>query len=264
MDGRPIRRASAALLLLAALAAGGASAQAPGLRLQSNVASIRPGERLTLTLTPPAGVAARTVDVYLGVQPPGGAEIFLLTPAGPVALARAAPFLANRTLGAGPMSLLDLTALPAIPPGTYTLFALVVPAGTDPRDPAAPLGGVASTQVTVVTGAPVSFARDVQPIFTRNCAFSGWHARPFEQEGLVLQVGEARANIVRVASTQVPSLSRVAPSDPDNSYLVRKLMGIGITGRAMPFGCDPAAGTCLSAADLALIAAWIRDGAPDN
>lgn len=192
------------------------------------------------------------MDIYLAIQPPGAAEIFLLTPAGPATLARATPFLANRSLGAGPVSLLDLPALPSVQAGTYGLFGLLVPAGADPRDPANALGGVASTQVTVVVGTE-SFARDVQPIFTRNCAFSGCHARPFEQEGLV-----------RVPSTEMPSLFRIAPGDPDNSYLVRKLMGAGITGRAMPFGCDPAAGTCLSAADLALIVAWIRDGALDN
>lgn len=203
------------------------------------------------------------MDIYLAIQPPGAAEIFLLTPAGPATLARATPFLANRSLGAGPVSLLDLPALPSVQAGTYGLFGLLVPAGADPRDPANALGGVASTQVTVVVGT-VSFARDVQPIFTRNCAFSGCHARPFEQEGLVLQAGEARTKTVRVPSTEMPSLFRVAPGDPDNSYLVRKLRGSDISGRQMPFGCNPAEGTCLSPADLALIVAWIRDGALDN
>jgi hypothetical protein len=62
----------------------------------------------------------------------------------------------------------------------------------------------------------------------------------------------------------MPSLFPIAPGDPDKSYLVGKVTSVNITGRQMSYGCDAAAGTCLSLADIERIAAWVRAGAPDN
>jgi hypothetical protein len=53
---------------------------------------------------------------------------------------------------------------------------------------------------------------------------------------------------------------RVAPGNPDASYLVRKLEGApGITGQRMPFG-----GPFLDAAAIQQVRAWIAAGAPNN
>ena len=43
--------------------------------------------------------------------------------------------------------------------------------------------------------------------------------------GLDLTAGVSYANLVGVASTERPALKRVAPGDPDNSYMVHKLEG---------------------------------------
>jgi hypothetical protein len=52
-----------------------------------------------------------------------------------------------------------------------------------------------------------------------------------------LSSGMAYAAIVGVASLEVPSLDRVAPGDPANSYLVRKINGgPSILGARMPLG----------------------------
>ncbi|GAB4318931.1 MAG: hypothetical protein Kow0074_08410 [Candidatus Zixiibacteriota bacterium] len=104
----------------------------------------------------------------------------------------------------------------------------------------------------------VSFATQVLPIFTATCAVSGCHNAATAQEGLVLDAGNAYDNIVDIASSQNPSIKRVNPGDPDNSYLVMKIEGTA-PGDRMPRG-RPA----LSAAQIQLIRDWIEQGALDN
>jgi hypothetical protein len=109
----------------------------------------------------------------------------------------------------------------------------------------------------------VSFCRDIQPIFTANCALSGCHAGAAPQQGQNLSAGNAYANIVNVASREVPALDRVEPGDPANSYLVHKIEGtaalVGGEDTRMPLGLEP-----LPQADIDLIRAWIAAGAPNN
>jgi len=64
---------------------------------------------------------------------------------------------------------------------------------------------------------------------------------------------------VGVASVEMPSLRRVAPSDPANSYLYRKITGAGITGDRMPQNLPP-----LPDAQIKLVRDWIRRGAPND
>ena len=60
-------------------------------------------------------------------------------------------------------------------------------------------------------------------------------------------------------SVEMPSLMRVSPGDPANSYLYRKIVGSGITGDRMPQG-----GPFLADAQIKLIRDWIRRGAPND
>ncbi len=107
---------------------------------------------------------------------------------------------------------------------------------------------------------PISFATQIQPIFTNSCATAGCHAGPSGEEGLVLDPGAAFANIVNSPSSQQPGLLRVAPGDPDASYLLRKIVGgPGITGGRMPLN-RPA----LPQSEIDLLRAWIAQGAPNN
>lgn len=63
--------------------------------------------------------------------------------------------------------------------------------------------------------------------------------------------------LVGIDSAQVPELLRVAPGDPDNSYLIRKIEGaIGIVGSQMPLGQ-----AVLSSQQIGLIRDWILGGA---
>ena len=79
--------------------------------------------------------------------------------------------------------------------------------------------------------------------------------------GLSLDPGAAYANLVGVASRQKPALLRVAPGDPENSYLVHKLEGrADIVGQRMP----RTAGPFLTDGQMLVIRRWIALGAPNN
>jgi hypothetical protein len=63
--------------------------------------------------------------------------------------------------------------------------------------------------------------------------------------------------LVGVPSTEVPSVLRVKPGDPVNSYIIQKLQGHAAVGAQMPFG-----GPYLSADTIAFVQQWITNGAP--
>jgi hypothetical protein len=104
----------------------------------------------------------------------------------------------------------------------------------------------------------VSFAADVQPIFSSRC--TSCHSGAFPSGGLSLAVGLAYGNIVSVASGQVPALTRVLPSDASSSYLYRKITNaMGIVGAPMPFGSYP-----MPSGEIDTIEDWINQGALNN
>ena len=104
-----------------------------------------------------------------------------------------------------------------------------------------------------------TFTRVQNEIFTPTCAAIGCHDPLGQQQGMVLTPGKAYANTVGRPSTELPSLVRVAASDPANSYLYRKITGAGITGDRMPQG-----GPFLNDAQIKLVRDWIRRGAPND
>lgn len=112
-------------------------------------------------------------------------------------------------------------------------------------------------------GGPVdpsaTFGRVQSEVFTPSCALSGCHDASGRQEGLVLSAGSAYAMTVGRPSSQLPSLQRITPGSPENSYLYRKVTGASISGERMPFG-----GPSLSDAQLRLIRDWILRGAPND
>jgi mono/diheme cytochrome c family protein len=101
---------------------------------------------------------------------------------------------------------------------------------------------------------PVDYTSQIQPIFTANCVEC--HSGGSAPRGLRLDAQNSYANLVNVNSSEVPSLKRVKPSDPDNSYLVHKIEGTAAVGARMPLGGPP-----LSAAEINLIRQWIAEGA---
>lgn len=121
-------------------------------------------------------------------------------------------------------------------------------------------GARASAAVSVVASA--TFAADVQPIFSGNCAFSGCHAGPTPQQGQNLSAGNAYANIVGVFSRELPTMLRIDPGQPLTSYLVHKIRGtqlqVGGQGVRMPFGGQ------LTQPEIDVIRAWVQAGALNN
>ncbi len=96
-------------------------------------------------------------------------------------------------------------------------------------------------------------------VFTPSCATSGCHQGAGAPQGLRLDETNSYGLLVNVASSEVPSIMRVAPNDPDNSYLVQKLEGTASVGSQMPLGGAP-----LEQATIDVIRQWISDGAIDD
>ena len=109
------------------------------------------------------------------------------------------------------------------------------------------------------SGATVSFQTIQDQVFTPICAQC--HAGASAPEGMQLTQGVAYSMIVGVPSAEQAALKRIAPGDPDNSYLVQKIMGTAAVGAQMPDGC-PVTQPCLSAATIDLIRQWVSEGAP--
>jgi hypothetical protein len=95
-------------------------------------------------------------------------------------------------------------------------------------------------------------------VFTPIC--TRCHIGASAPEGLRLDAADSYSLLVGVPSAEVPSLLRVMPGDPDESYIVLKLQGSpGIVGGQMPLG-----GPYLPQATIDAIRQWITDGAPNS
>ncbi len=111
-------------------------------------------------------------------------------------------------------------------------------------------GGGGSTPPTL----QANFTSIQDNVLTPICA--PCHAGAGAPQGLRLDAANSYALLVGVASSEQPSLQRVAPGDPNDSYLIKKLEGTASVGGRMPLG-----GTPLAQADIDVIRQWITDGA---
>jgi hypothetical protein len=120
---------------------------------------------------------------------------------------------------------------------------------------------------TTTTVDDVSFAADVAPLLNGGCAFSGCHGTQSPNPSgkpMVLTTAQAYDQIVNVSSAQLPSQDRIEPGSPSTSYLIRKLEGTHLqppagSGSRMPLGANP-----LSADQIAMLRAWVTQGAQRN
>lgn len=96
-------------------------------------------------------------------------------------------------------------------------------------------------------------------VFTPTCATSGCHAGGSAPQGLRLDEANSYGLLVGQASSEVPATLRVAPGDPDNSYLIQKLEGTASVGAQMPLNAAP-----LPQSTIDIIRQWITDGALDD
>jgi hypothetical protein len=105
------------------------------------------------------------------------------------------------------------------------------------------------------TGLTPDFESIQANVFTPICTTC--HSGAAAPLGLRLDEGASYALLVNAPSTEVPTLLRVNPGNPDASYLIQKLEGTAPVGGRMPLGGAP-----LPAETVAVIRQWISDGAP--
>lgn len=85
------------------------------------------------------------------------------------------------------------------------------------------------------------------------------HAGANAPQGLRLDAANSFTNLVGVASRQESTFLRVAPGNPDQSYLIQKLEGTASVGEQMPLGGPP-----IPQSTIDFVRQWITDGAlPD-
>jgi len=107
-------------------------------------------------------------------------------------------------------------------------------------------------------GAVVSFAGDVQPIFTASCAKQGCHTNQRPSAGLSLASGTSYQALVGVMSSCAGRV-QVRPGNPAESYLMDKLLGTNMcSGSQMPKAGGLASG------QLDTVRRWICQGALNN
>jgi Bacterial Ig-like domain len=107
------------------------------------------------------------------------------------------------------------------------------------------------------TGGPISadFQSIQDNVFTPIC--SKCHIGAGAPHGLQLDAAHSYNLLVGVPSSEQPSLLRVKPGDPNDSYMVHKIEGApGIVGGQMPLGETP-----LPQPTIDAIRQWITDGA---
>src|SRR5271154_6182362 len=121
--------------------------------------------------------------------------------------------------------------------------------GLDQNGQPITLGGGSTGPVTA------NFQSIQDNVFTPIC--SKCHIGASAPEGLQLDASHSYNSLVGVPSVEDPTLLRVKPGDPDDSYMVHKIEGApGIVGGQMPLGETP-----LPQATIAAIRQWITDGA---
>ena len=115
-------------------------------------------------------------------------------------------------------------------------------------------------------GPGATFARDIQKkIFDTTCATEFCHGATAASAGLDLSAGAAIANLVNVPAAaegaKAANLLRVAPGDPDHSFLMLKIEGHLGPNEGVPM---PLVGGPLPQSDIETIRRWIAAGASDT
>jgi len=96
-------------------------------------------------------------------------------------------------------------------------------------------------------------------VLAPTCATTGCHLGAGAPQGLRLDDANSFGMMVGVASSEASSILRVAPGDPDNSYLIQKMEGTASVGAQMPLNAPP-----VEQVSIDVIRQWISDGAIDD
>ena len=129
------------------------------------------------------------------------------------------------------------------------------------KTPAAPSGAIRG-QITAASTPPPAAPTLTQLKSTAFSVCGGCHTGGGSSLPASMDLTPAHiyTSIAGVASVEQPTLMRVKPGDPNNSYVVLKLEGAaGISGARMPFG-----GPYLDQATIDQVRAWVTAGAQNN
>jgi hypothetical protein len=107
------------------------------------------------------------------------------------------------------------------------------------------------------SGLTAEFQSIQDNVFTPLCTTC--HTGAAAPLGLRLDESSSYAMLVNAPSTEVPSLRRVNPGQPESSYLIQKLEGRAAVGGRMPLNQPP-----LPQETIDLIRQWIANGAPQS
>jgi uncharacterized protein (TIGR03118 family) len=201
-----------------------------------------------VTLTAPTGTLKGTVTLHGAVKDP-------------IAVSKVEFFANSASIGVATTSPYSVSwATTTVADGQVKVTATATDADGN-------VGSSAATTVTVAnTVTPTVTLTQLQTqIFTPICSVchtGGGTSLPSVQN---LTAGHTFANIVNVPSIEQPTLLRIKPNDPTNSYLLQKIEGApGISGSRMPLGCGSSANPCLDQATIDLVKTWISQGALNN
>ncbi len=254
-------------LYVLAISAANASGELRGQIAPANVsvtfANLAGSQEVPPVTISASGVAATTVDnvantvtVHVnatGVNDATAAEVDTAATgaAGPKLIA-----LTKDSVNAGHWST-ELASIGAADVGNYTAGKWYVNVVT-PADPNGAIRGQINTASSPPPAAPtLTQLKATAFAVCANCHTGGGSSLPSSMD---LHPAQIYASIVGVASVEQPSLKRVAPGDPANSYVVQKLEGAAtITGSRMPLG-----GPFLDQATIDQVKAWISAGAQNN
>jgi hypothetical protein len=109
--------------------------------------------------------------------------------------------------------------------------------------------------IPIVPPVQSDFQEIQDTVFTPIC--SQCHIGANAPHGLRLDAANSYTLLVNVNADEVPSLKRVNPGNPDQSYIVQKISGTAAVGGRMPLGQAP-----LPQDRIDLIRQWIAAGAP--
>ena len=108
--------------------------------------------------------------------------------------------------------------------------------------------------IPIVPPAQSDFQEIQDTVFTPIC--TQCHIGASAPQGLRLDAANSYAMLVNVNSNEVPTLKRVNPGNPDQSYIVQKISGNAAVGGRMPLGQ-----AALQQDRIDLIRQWIAAGA---
>jgi hypothetical protein len=204
---------------------------------------------------PPPDTTAPTVTLTAPAGPLSGTVMLTATATDDVGVTAVRFFVEGTQVGSDAAAPYEFSwDTTTVADGAITLHA-------EASDAAGNDGRSADVDVTVTNAVGITFAQIQSTVFTPRC--SGCHTGPTGNtlpSGMNLSSAAASyAALVGVASLEVPSLDRVAPGNPDDSYLIQKLEGTAAEGVRMPQG-----GPFLDQATIDQIRDWITSGAPNN